>query len=135
MKSPKDHKYSRDSALWGGLLVDVSEAANEVGLQYPVAVTASLARLLRPSEYLEKLGVSFEERAKMLLSVVRQELPPGDEKAAAAQHEEKLMVPFIITRGPLIKEELIAVIARIHDGDDGMPVITLYSPEPTDEAA
>ena len=128
MPSPKDQRYSRGSALSGGLLVDVSEAAREVGLEYPVAVSAGLARLLRPSEYLETLGVSFEERTKLLLSVVRQSLVPGCD-------EEKLMIPFIITRGPRITEELISVEAVVHGGDDGGRVITLFSPETPGEAA
>ena len=135
MPSPKDQRYSRDSALSGGLLVDVSEAAREVGLEYPVAVSAGLARLLRPSEYLETLGVSFEERTKLLLSVVRQSLVPGSGGSAAGCDEEKLMIPFIITRGPRITEELISVEAVVHGGDDGGRVITLFSPETPGEAA
>ena len=45
------------------------------------------------------------------------------------------MVSFVITRGPLIKEELISVVALIHDGEDGNPVMTLSSPESPREAA
>jgi len=135
MKSPKDHSYPRGVAISGALLVDVSEAAHEVGLEYPVAVTANLARLLRPTEYLKTLGVSFEERTTMLLSLVRQSLTPGSAQAAGGHEGGKLMIPFIITRGPLIKEELISVEVVLGEGDDGKGAITLFSLEPPLEAA
>jgi len=121
--------------LPGGLLVDVSDEANEVGLEYPVALTVGLARILRPTEYLEKLGVSFEERTRLLLTIVRQELKPHDGTSDIRHDDEKHLVSMPLTRGPLIREEIISVIALVHDGDDGEPVITLCTPEPNNEAA
>jgi hypothetical protein len=135
MKPHNDRRYSRGSILPGGLLVDVSDEANEVGLEYPVALTAGLARLLRPNEYLEKLGVSFEGRTKLLLTIVRQELKPHEGPSDIRCDDEKHLVNMPLTKGPLIREEIISVIALVHDGDDGEPVITLFPPEPNNEAA
>jgi len=135
LKPLSDRRYSRGSILPGGLLVDVSDEANEVGLEYPVALTVGLARILRPTEYLEKLGVSFEERTRLLLTIVRQELKPHDGTSDIRHDDEKHLVSMPLTRGPLIREEIISVIALVHDGDDGEPVITLCTPEPNNEAA
>jgi hypothetical protein len=129
------HGYSRGTAIAGGLLVDISNEAQEVGLSYPVAVTASLAKNLRPNEFLSSLGISFEDQTRMLLQLIRERIVPHPEGIPEENEGEKLIVPFIVLKGPLIKEELISVLVMVHDGDDGEPVITLMNPEVTSEAA
>jgi hypothetical protein len=137
MPSPKDadHRYSRGTAIQGGLLVDISAEAKDVGLSYPVAVTASLAKNLQPNEFLSSLGFSFETQIRMLLSIVRESIVPRSEGTDENSADGKLIVPFVIIKGPLVEESLISVLVVIHDGDDGKPVMTLMSPESIDEAA
>lgn len=137
MQQPKtpSYEYSRGSEIRGGILVDVTEAAQAVGLTYPAAVTASLAQELKPNQFLSTFGISFEERARNLLEVVRLNLVQRSDGSGEEFKEGKLLIPFVIMQGPLIREELISVLALIHEGDDGKPVVTLMKPQSDEEAA
>ena len=124
--SHRNYPYSRGSLLHNGLLVDVSEIAQHENIPYPVAVSAALAKELEPNQFLSTFGINFTERVANLLKIVKGHFIPrrgGIEDLP----DDQIIFPYVVLRGPLIHEDLISVVAIIHEGDDGEPVITISS--------
>jgi len=125
MQPRNDYPYSRGSALIEGLLVDVTEEAKKEGIDYPVAITAELARLLNPRPFLAEMGLSLEGRVKNLMTFLKQHLVPLPERTGDGLPEGRFAIPFLALQGPLIQEKSIPVIAIVHPGDSGEMVVTL----------
>ena len=57
------YSYTRQQAIEDGVLIDVSGTAVEIGIKYPVAVTAALwVRYIEPDAKLKPFGQSIEGR-------------------------------------------------------------------------
>jgi len=117
--------YSRGSAIEGGLLIDLTDEAKEVGIEVPVAMTKQLAESLMPSSYLTDLGITLPYRIKTLLLFLLHGMKPIDAADTKTVSESRLAIPFMVVKGPQVREEYLTVIAVTHAGDSGHPVITL----------
>lgn len=135
MKRPERYPYSRGAAIEGGLLVDVSELAEAEGIEFPVAVSAGLAQILEPNQFLTTFGINFEERVSNILKVLHGHFVPSPDGECDDLPGGRLVFPFIVLRGPLIKEDLISVLAVVHPGDGGDPVVTLMTARDAEQAA
>lgn len=129
------YPYSRGTLIHGGLLVDLSEQAREQGISLPVAMGVSLARELEPNQFLSTFGITFEERIGNVLKVLKAHFVPEAGTGREGLPDSALVFPFIVLKGPLIKEELLSVMAVIHSGDDGESVVTLTVLQDEDKAA
>lgn len=114
------HRYRRADALRDGVLIDVSDAAREAGIKYPVAVTAAVyAHYVRVPP-----GVTAQDERGRLWDIV-------------------WLLRYAITRGPEGDYLLFTVHVRndadapkpvklkaiCHPGDEGEPVITVLMPD------
>jgi hypothetical protein len=108
-------------------LVDVTDIADEQGIDYRVMISSSLAKQLKPNDFLTGLGIGFSERMENILSVLKGNLVPhyAGTEAVDIIPPEGIGIPFSITQGPLIREELISIRVALHKGHEGEPVIVL----------
>ncbi|HQJ90278.1 MAG TPA: hypothetical protein PLB70_06665 [Paludibacteraceae bacterium] len=117
MEFPLIFRYSRADALNDGVLVDVSEAAREVGIRYPVAVTAKVFHeYLVPSEKMEGFGQSLSGRLHDLLWMFR---------CKALKTSSDLLYFEVLFLMPDGKIEQVKLKAICDGCDDGAPVITI----------
>ena len=115
------YAYSRANAIADGVLIDVTETANEAGIKYPTALTAAAyGQCVRVPE-----GVECQDEAGRLwdtLSMFR---------LAARSSKGKSIIRFsVLVRNrndrPPQPIELKAVCGP---GDDAAPVITIMRPD------
>jgi len=71
------HSYTRTQAIADGVLIDVSQAAKEVGIRYPVAVTAAVWSALVPDEAARALGQDERGRLHDLVWMLRCSIRPA----------------------------------------------------------
>ena len=120
------HTYSRKQAVDDGVLIDVSDMAQEAGIRYPVAITANLfTTFIEPAPALTSLGQSTEGRLWDVLSMFR---------FAAKVHSGSLLhfkVSFVTGAAASggIVHRTVSLKALCHPGDDMEPVITIMLPE------
>lgn len=129
MFGPVIHSYSRREALADGVLVDVSEMADEAGFKFPVAVTQALhAEVLTPDPRAEEFGQSFEGRCwdalHMLMQTIKGRLPSKTYRDGPAQVTEYQCYFVMKAR----QRRLLTLKAVCGPGDDMEPVITLMLP-------
>jgi hypothetical protein len=103
-------------------LINMHEKAEEAGIKSPVVIDNSLLKNLAPNPYLASIGVSLEERIENLLGLVKANL---DCKSNNENSEQTYYIPFMVLKGPLVKEDFLSVIARVETRDGGGTVITL----------
>jgi hypothetical protein len=89
--------------------------AKMTGLPYKVDVSPELMELLKPNEFLEGLGIHFSERIKIILNSLKGGFVPGKRYPEEGMPKGGVSIPFAITKGPFIKEELISVSAVLTD--------------------
>jgi hypothetical protein len=105
--------------------VDVSEIANQQGINYPVKITEALRNALMPNEYLAGLGVSFSERLNNILGFLKGSLVPANQSPDETVPEEGIVIYYAITRGPLIRETALSIRAALCGGKEGKQEIVL----------
>jgi hypothetical protein len=112
-------RYTRAQALEDGELVDVSEAAREVGIRFPVAVTRAVwsayVALLPAAERADN-----DERGRLhdVVWMLR---------CGIARHREETDFLYVVTvRARPSRVQLRAICGP---GDEGEPVITVLLPE------
>jgi len=113
------HSYSRAQALADGVLVDVSEAAKEVGFRYPVAVTESLyGRYISVPPILKNSEQTTEARLHDVLFV----LVLNIKKSQKPGNEVHFSVGFRMSE---TESEVVQLWALVNGGDSGEPVVTI----------
>jgi hypothetical protein len=108
-------------------LVDVTEIADEQGIDYRVMISSALEKRLKPNAFLAELGIDFSERMENILNVLKGNLVPhyAGTEAVDTIPPEGISIPFSITQGPLIWEELISIKVALHKGHEREAVIVL----------
>lgn len=113
------HRYTRAQAIEDGVLVEISEAAQEVGFRIPVAMTAAVwARCVAWQG--EEAGQDERGRLWDVLWIAR---------LAACAAKERSQVDFtlrVVQAGEAV--EHVAMRLTIGPGDTGEPVITILMP-------
>jgi len=113
------HSYTRKMAIEDGVLVDVSDTAREVGIRFPVAVTAAVWHLIEPTEKLKELGQDIG-RLFDTLNMFRH-------YALKCEGDTLFFdVLFLNANG---KHDKVTFKAVIGAGDTPEPVITIMLPE------
>lgn len=109
--------YTRAQALEDGVLVDVTGWAREAGFKIPVAVTAGVWGILKPSKELETEGQDVVGRAWDLFTILRHAIrgSGGDEVHFAPL--------FTLKAGG--SPEPVELYAKCGPGDNAEPVITI----------
>ncbi|GHV48200.1 hypothetical protein AGMMS49546_38570 [Spirochaetia bacterium] len=102
--------------------IDIHEKAEEAGITSPVVIDSGLLKLLTPNPYLASIGVSLEERIKNLLGLVKANLHTGKDSEKV---EKKYYIPFMVLKGPFVKEDFLSVIVDIETKGEDRTVITL----------
>lgn len=114
--------YSRAEAIEEGVLIDVTETAQEAGFKFPVAVTDTLwnAYIVPSGEVLTRnYGQSTEGRLWDTLYMAA---------LAARQTTGNILFYKVIYLMADFKEKEIQIKSIIGPGDNGEPVITLMLP-------
>jgi hypothetical protein len=104
-------------------LLDVSEEARHEGIIYLVMVDPTLIQTLKPNQFLSSLGISLEDRIGQLLQLAHAYIMVNEESGAFSQPQYYL--PFMVLKGPLVREDSCPVLARVHTGEAGKQLITL----------
>ena len=104
-------------------LYEVNKEARLAGIKLPVYIDGSLIKILTPTPYLESLGITKEQRIKNLLSLVHATLTPQDESLSAG--DDSIPVPFMVLKGPLVREDCFTVTININTNDEGKKAITI----------
>ncbi|GHT63747.1 hypothetical protein FACS1894110_02110 [Spirochaetia bacterium] len=102
--------------------IDIHEKAEAVGITSPVVIDSSLLKMMTPNPYLASIGVSLEERIENLLGLVKANLHTGKDSERV---EKKDYLPFMVLKGPLVKEEFLSVIVNVETKGEDRTVITL----------
>jgi hypothetical protein len=105
--------------------VDVSTVAEKLGIKYPVRITESLQKALRPNDFMAGLGIQFSERLDGILSFLKGRLIPvsgGPEETIPANG---IQIPYALAQGPFIREIPIMIMAELKPDDKDKPEILL----------
>jgi hypothetical protein len=102
---------------------DVSREAQAEGISMPVFIEKPLMETITPSPYLESLGISLEQRVINLLRLTRAMINPSDEKGNSG--DVKIPFPFMMLRGPLVREDCFTVAVRIKKDADNNKAVTI----------
>lgn len=119
------HSYTRSQAIGDGVLIDITETAQESGIRYPTVITDNLYRsYIHPPANTVDLGQSEEGRLWDVLSVMRAY------SSRAEGDRITFPVDFVVGRtstgAPVVKTA--TVLAMVHPGDAGEPVVTIMLP-------
>jgi hypothetical protein len=94
------------------------------GLKSPVKISAELAELLKPNDFLTGLGIQYPERLKTVLGIVKANLVPNHGGPKETLPDTGVVIPLTIAKGPYIREEPISIRAAFTD-DGGRKAILL----------
>ena len=108
------HQYTRAEAIEDGVLIDVTNVAEEAGFKYPVAMTANVwYECIEPSEHCRNLGQTERGRLfdlfTMLHFAIKAKQGPAD------------LILFNVKFG----RQVYALKSLCHGGDNAEPVITI----------
>lgn len=123
--------YTRAQALEDGVLVDVSEMAQEAGFKFPVAVTSRLFNeVITPDPRAEAEGQSVDGRLwdalHMLHMAIKGVLPSKTMRGPGPGQTTLYQCYFIMKRR---QRKLLTLKAVCGPGDNMEPVITLMLSE------
>ena len=114
-------RYSRAQAIEDGVLVDVSDMAQEAGFRFPVAVTQAVwADVVTPTEEDRSYGQSEDGRLWDVLWMLKCAIPTTSDP-------QELHYKLLVSRGR--KKHLVQLKALCGPGDDAEPVITIMKPD------
>ena len=119
------HSYTRSQAIDDGMLLDISESASEAGVRFPTAVSANLYHNhVVPPASTAKSGQSVEGRLWDVLMVFRTYATrtPGSRVTFPVE-----FVSGHASSGAPVRRT-VRILAIVHPGDEGEPVITLMLP-------
>lgn len=126
------HAYSRAMAIEDGVLVDVTEAAARFGFKVPVAMTQTV--------YLDCVDWTAEDtknKQRTLSREIRLDAILERMKRVAVTMKrwgaQLDRITFVISRVPVMTPGVVAenvrLVAMMHPGDSGEPVITISFPD------
>ena len=121
------YAYPRAQATADGVLVDVTEAAKEVGFKLPVAITASLHGRLTPSMADQTLGQDYEGRLWDVLWLASFTIKLADPGTDTVTFTVALQEADFKSVRP--QDTDLRLRAFCGPGDEGEPVITIGFPE------
>ncbi len=125
MNNPYDgfdviYTYTREQAIEEGVLINVSEMAEEAGFRWPVAVTVNVwVYYIIPDDDSRSCGQSEDGRLWDLLTMLRLYSHHGGEIVT-------FKVYFLMQGN---KKKLVTLKAVAGPGDNGEPVITVMLPD------
>jgi hypothetical protein len=115
-------RYTREQAIAGGVLVDISDMAKEAGFKWPVAVTLAVwHEVVTPTPHDEREGQSKEGRLWDILNMAR--------LAAKANKDDSDAVLFkvLVQRGG--KQETVTLkLVLSAEAPEGGPCLTIMLP-------
>lgn len=119
--------YTQADALRDGLIVDASDVARELGITFPVRLTAEFFdAVVRPAP---AAGQTVEARIWdlmwALVHVIRGEAPRHRERGPGRCETTTFRCPFQIDG----EDRMVEIKALCGPGDNAEPVITLFLPE------
>ncbi|WP_338669393.1 DUF6573 family protein [Pseudodesulfovibrio methanolicus] len=117
------YSYSRKQAIEDGVLIDVTDQANETGFKVPVAISDHLYNgYIVPPDGLDGEGQSISGRLRDVLLMTFY--------AAKVRWDGERVyfeVLFLMGEGP--RFEKVQCVAIVGPGDEGEPVMTICLPE------
>jgi len=120
---PVIFSYTRAQAIDDGVLVDLTEWAEETGFKIPVACTATVwQRYIVPPEATQGFGQSERGRAHDLLWMLFNAI-----RSDASHNPDRLLFKLIFLQAPR-KQETVTLKAICGPGDHGEPVMTVMLP-------
>ena len=112
------YSYTRRQALDDGVLVDVTELAQEAGFVFPMAVTRTLWNdYIEPTESQQAAGQSADGRLWDILFMLRWELRTKE----TCTHETIFRV--------IVDGKIVPLKALCHPGDHMEAVLTIMLPD------
>ncbi|WP_010256915.1 hypothetical protein [Treponema primitia] len=102
-------------------VININEKAEKEGIGMPVKIDPTLLKNLTPSPFLLSLGVSLEHRIDNLLSLVKANLTMKGETEKPS--EDRYYIPFIVLKGPLVKEDFLSIIVTVKKDDGEKSII------------
>jgi hypothetical protein len=116
------HSYSRTQALADGVLIDVSQAAKEAGIGYPVALTQAVWEhcvAVPPGVHCQdEAGRLWDLLFLLRLAIGASDAGPEVRYGVHVRNSNRERTP------PLVRLKTL-----YRPGDDGEPVITVLLPE------
>jgi len=100
---------------------DLSELAKSNGIPYQVYMSKELFNLLKPNDFLSKLGIQFNDRSNAILSILRGNLLTESNKEIIPK--DGITIPTLITKGAFIREELILIKSEIVNNNDNKNIL------------
>ena len=105
---------------------DIQEAAAEIGIKYPVKVSPELSAILMPNDFMSSLGIQYSHRLKAILKILKCNLHPENNGATETLPKLGVAIPFTITNGPFIREEVLNLRAHLtNNGGQSEIVLTV----------
>jgi hypothetical protein len=92
-------------------VINIRDKAREAGIEMPVMIKTSLLEELTPTPFLASLGVSLEERVDNLFRLIKASLTA--KQVFDSRDETRAYLPFMVVRGPFVREDCLPVIAKI----------------------
>lgn len=118
--------FSRAQALEDGVLIDVSDTAQEAGFKVPVAMTAAAWHQTVEWTDADSRRQTPQDEAGRLWDVVWMAYLAARRASGSCRVQFQLLV---VPRGGVARRpRLMALVMQIGAGDDGEPVITLMLP-------
>ena len=121
------HRYTRTQALADGLLVDVTERAQEAGFRVPVAITAAAWSKAVAWSDADSVGQTHQDEGGRLWDVLWMGY------VAARRASGDCLVPFqlhVVPRdGSATHPQLMTLHMVIGPGDESEPVVTIMNPD------
>lgn len=111
------YSYSRQQAIDDGVLVDITEMAQEAGFRFPVAVTRTVWDAITPSP--TDITQSISGRVWDMLWMLRLAAKGGKGKS-------EILFSFVVNDDG--SERTVELKAICHPGDMMEPVITIMAP-------
>lgn len=122
------YAYTRDQAIKDGVLVDVSQVAQEAGFVFPVAVTRRVwDEIITPPVSVKELGQSEGGRLWDVLWMLRVAIKK--DKTQGSHIRYQLIVQNDFEHDLEDPRYLVTLKSLCHGGDDREPVITIMMPD------
>jgi hypothetical protein len=109
--------------------MDQNNTNTETNTDIPVTIDTALTEALTPNAYLASLGITLEEREANVKQLARAVIKPTDVSGGF-----QTQIPFMVTKGPFIKEDFLTVNVSLKDVN-GTAVIVLSPATELEEAA
>jgi hypothetical protein len=123
---PVIYAYSRTQAITDGVLVDVTETAEEAGFKLPVAITEALHSRLTPTRADQGIGQDYDARLWDVLWIAALTIKLADPGTDTVSFTVALQQADVKSGQP--RNSNLHLRAVCDPGDDGEPVVTIGFP-------